>query len=98
MYKNSSKLLRYPLDVIDSTTDYMFLEVLEYKPGGLPTLAGGGGAGAATASSSVFGFKKSAKSSIVLPVPNLKFSLEKSSELIDEIISLLFGPNKPRQQ
>ena len=70
MYKNSSKLLRYPLDVIDSTTDYMFLEVLEYKPGGLPTLAGGGGAGAATASSSVFGFKKSAKSSIVLPVPN----------------------------
>ena len=69
MYK-SAKLLRYPLDVIDSTTDYMFLEVLEYKPGGLPTLAGGGGAGAATASSSVFGFKKSAKISIVLPVPN----------------------------
>tara|TARA_B100000902_G_scaffold251754_1_gene238191 strand:- start:5248 stop:6156 length:909 start_codon:yes stop_codon:yes gene_type:complete len=73
MYKNSSKLLRYPLDVIDSTTDYMFLEVLEYKPGGVPTLAAGGGAGAATASNSVkgvFGFKKSAKSSIVLPVPN----------------------------
>ena len=33
-----------------------------------------------------------------LAVANLKFSLEKSSELIEEIISLLFGPNKPKQQ
>jgi hypothetical protein len=42
------KLLRYPLDVIDSTTDYMFIEVLKYEPGGVPSFAGAGSASQAT--------------------------------------------------
>ena len=62
-------LLRYPIDIIDSTTDYMFVEVLEYTPGGLPTL--GGSASASTSTSlGAFANKSKVKQSIILPMPN----------------------------
>jgi hypothetical protein len=35
----AAEILRYPLDIIDATTDYMSIEVLEYQPGGLPSFA-----------------------------------------------------------
>jgi len=65
------QLLRYPLDIIDSTTDYMFLEVMEYVPSGLPSFAPGSGRRKSGTGSSVFdsaGTK--AKQSIILPIPN----------------------------
>jgi hypothetical protein len=68
------KLLRYPLDVIDSTTDYMFVEVLKYEPGSLPSFSGGGGASAATntAADSFQNYLSGTTTiqSIVLPMPN----------------------------
>ena len=71
------KLLRYPLDVIDSTTDYMFIEVLKYEPGstgGLPSFAGAGGSNAATisAANSLTNQLRgtTTRQSIVLPMPN----------------------------
>tara|TARA_A100001201_G_C4075105_1_gene197091 strand:- start:475 stop:1395 length:921 start_codon:yes stop_codon:yes gene_type:complete len=68
------KLLRYPLDVIDSTTDYMFIEVLKYEPGGVPSFAGAGSASQATsqAADSLANQLKgtTTKQSIVLPMPN----------------------------
>ncbi len=62
-------LLRYPIDIIDSTTDYMFVEVLEYTPGGVPTLSSGAGASSAT-SLGAFANKSKVKQSIILPMPN----------------------------
>lgn len=68
------KLLRYPLDVIDSTTDYMFVEVLKYEPGGVPSFAGAGSANRATsqAADSLANQLRgtTTKQSIVLPMPN----------------------------
>ena len=68
------KLLRYPLDVIDSTTDYMFIEVLKYEPGGVPSFAGAGSASQATsqAADSLANQLRgtTTKQSIVLPMPN----------------------------
>lgn len=57
------KLLRYPLDIINATTDYMYVEILEYKAGGLPDLKDVGSANLNT---------KGAKAiqSIILPMPN----------------------------
>jgi hypothetical protein len=63
------KLLRYPLDIIDSTTDYMFIEVLEYTPGGLPTLSQSSSASFST-QLGAFMNKSKAIQSIILPMPN----------------------------
>jgi hypothetical protein len=65
------QLLRYPLDIIDSTTDYMFLEVMEYVPSKLPTFELGSGRRKPGTGTDVF---KSAGTkaiqSIILPIPN----------------------------
>ena len=63
------KLLRYPLDIIDSTTDYMFIEVLEYTPGGLPSLSQSSSASFST-QLGAFMNKSKAIQSIILPMPN----------------------------
>jgi len=63
------KLLRYPLDIIDSTTDYMFIEVLEYTPGGLPSLSQSSSASFQT-QLGAFMNKSKAIQSIILPMPN----------------------------
>lgn len=39
MAAQSNIILRYPVDIIDATTDYMSIEVLEYKAGGVPSFA-----------------------------------------------------------
>jgi hypothetical protein len=65
------QLLRYPLDIIDSTTDYMFLEVMEYVPSKVPTFDPGSGRRKPGTGTDVFksaGTK--AKQSIILPIPN----------------------------
>lgn len=40
----AAEILRYPLDIIDATTDYMSIEVMEYKPGKLPSFGDPAGA------------------------------------------------------
>ena len=63
MAAQSNIILRYPLDIIDVTTDYMSIEVLEYKPGGLPSFSDPRGANKKT---------KSGKAicTIFLPMPD----------------------------
>ena len=85
------KLLRYPLDIIDSTTDYMFIEVMKYNPGGqsaLPGLASQGESAQSIASSNtnnVFNsftgsqfFGTDVKQSIILPMPNAIASVNRT--------------------
>ena len=59
----AAEILRYPLDIIDVTTDYMSIEVMEYKPGKLPSFSTSGGANTTT---------KSGKAiyTIFLPMPD----------------------------
>lgn len=59
-------IFRYPYDIIDDKTDYLKLEVIEYKPGGQFTgdLASGS---TGQTSSSLSG--ASAKHTIILPIP-----------------------------
>ena len=65
------QLLRYPLDIIDSTTDYMFLEVMEYVPSGLPSFTPGSGRRKPGTGTDVFASSGTkAKQSIILPIPN----------------------------
>jgi len=59
----AAEILRYPLDIIDVTTDYMSIEVLEYKPGGLPSFSDTRGANKKTKSGK-------AKYTIFLPMPD----------------------------
>jgi len=59
----AAEILRYPLDIIDVTTDYMSIEVMEYKPGGLPSFSTSGGANTTTKSGK-------AKYTIFLPMPD----------------------------
>src|SRR6056300_1781705 len=40
----AAEILRYPIDIIDATTDYMSIEVMEYKPGKLPSFGDPAGA------------------------------------------------------
>ena len=63
MAAQSNIILRYPLDIIDVTTDYMSIEVMEYKPGGVPSFADSRGANKTT---------KSGKAiyTIFLPMPD----------------------------
>lgn len=59
----AAEILRYPLDIIDATTDYMSIEVLEYQPGGLPSFASPQGANTKLKSAK-------AKYTIFLPMPD----------------------------
>lgn len=59
------KLLRYPLDIVNATTDYMYVEVLKYKSGGLPDLKNQGGVTSALSEKDVTVIQ-----SIILPMPN----------------------------
>lgn len=59
----AAEILRYPLDIIDVTTDYMSIEVMEYKPGGVPSFSSSGGANTKTKSGK-------AKYTIFLPMPD----------------------------
>lgn len=63
MAAQSNIILRYPVDIIDATTDYMSIEVLEYKAGGVPSFASSQGANTKL---------KSAKAiyTIFLPMPD----------------------------
>ena len=63
MAAQSNIILRYPLDIIDVTTDYMSIEVMEYKPTTVPSFSGSGGANTKT---------KSGKAiyTIFLPMPD----------------------------
>lgn len=67
----STQVLRYPQDIIDSTTDYFFLEVLEYKPGGLPNFKTNAGANTTTKNAN------RVKASIILPMPDSIGSVNK---------------------
>lgn len=57
------KLLRYPLDIINATTDYMYVEILKYVAGGLPDLKDVGSANLNTKGTEAI-------QSIILPMPN----------------------------
>jgi len=59
----AAEILRYPLDIIDATTDYMSIEVLEYQPGGLPSFSSPQGANTKLKSAK-------AKYTIFLPMPD----------------------------
>lgn len=67
----STQVLRYPQDIIDATTDYFFLEVLEYKPGGLPGFSSNAGANETTKNAN------KVKASIILPMPDSIGSVNK---------------------
>lgn len=58
-----ASVYRYPYNIMDATTDYLLIECLEYKPGGIPSL---------TDSAGVFKKLKTAKAlyNVVLPIPN----------------------------
>ena len=60
----AAEVLRYPLDIIDASTDYMFIEALEYKPGKLPSFASNAGANEATTKAA------QVQSTIILPMPD----------------------------
>ena len=60
----AAEVLRYPLDIIDASTDYMFIEALEYKFGGLPSFSDSGGANSATLNAA------QVQSTIILPMPD----------------------------
>jgi hypothetical protein len=57
------KLLRYPLDIINATTDYMYVEVLKYVAGGLPDIEKQGSGNLNTKGTKAI-------QSIILPMPN----------------------------
>jgi len=60
----AATVLRYPLNIIDASTDYMFIEALEYKPGKLPSFSDSGGANSATLNAA------QVQSTIILPMPD----------------------------
>lgn len=64
------KLLRYPVDIIDASTDYMFVEILKYEPGSLPDLSNEGGANQGNPNNIFQSISPGARTSIILPIPN----------------------------
>src|SRR5210317_1425767 len=60
----AATVLRYPLNIIDASTDYMFIEALQYKEGGLPSFSDNAGANSATINAA------QVQSTIILPMPD----------------------------